>query len=510
MIRPFLIAGTLSLAAATVVSADSTTIIAVTDVPPAGSGRPTALFRTDAYLNDAGQVGFHFFLDTVFRGDGASLITVADTPSVAPGGNGFLTDVQSHGLNNTGQVVVAGLLSGTSGGANDDSAIYLGDGSNLVQIAREGQLLASGNRLSSVISRQLPLNDAGQVAFTGSYSLPDGGSRPFGSSVFRSDGSSLVEVARSGQAAPGGGVFTGFSNLSAPTALNERGQVLFEASLDLDGDGSAPSGNGLFRGDGASLVQVVRRGQDAPGGGTFVSFSTLRAAPTLNDAGISAFRGVINTEGEAPSVAGIFLGDDASLSQITRVGEAAPDRSGFVAGLEFPVALNNAGQVAFFADVADGSRSDTVLYRGDGSGLVPIAREGQPAPGGGTYSSLSTERLDINNAGQVVFFGTIGTRPAGGGFRTDRSLVLHDDDLGLLEVARTGKSMLGSTVINLRLALSSYQYDSASGLNARGQVAYNFELLNGRSGIALWTVPEPAAAAVGLGTAGLGLIRRRR
>jgi hypothetical protein len=90
-------------------------------------------------------------------------------------------------------------------------------------------------------------------------------------------------------------------------------------------------------------------------------------------------------------------------------------------------------------------------------------------------------------------------------------LFLFDDDSGVATILRKGDAFLGSTISSLDIGgyLSAPLPDYRSGLNDLGQIAFVFRLEDGRSGIALATVPEPSGAAV-CAVSALALIHRRR
>jgi hypothetical protein len=67
-------------------------------------------------------------------------------------------------------------------------------------------------------------------------------------------------VTHVGGAAPGGGAFV---NDFEPTALNNKGQLVFTAEPDMPGE------EGAFLADGGSIQPMARFGQSAPGGGSF-------------------------------------------------------------------------------------------------------------------------------------------------------------------------------------------------------------------------------------------------
>jgi hypothetical protein len=109
------------------------------------------------------------------------------------------------------------------------------------------------------------MNAAGQVAFTSYVTGTTDGSN-YG--WFRSDGSSLVAIARAMQAAPGAGgaVFVngpGGGSVPGSVAIGPGGQVAFSASLSGTPDGAANPA-GLFLGDGTEIILVAISGQYLP------------------------------------------------------------------------------------------------------------------------------------------------------------------------------------------------------------------------------------------------------
>jgi hypothetical protein len=131
-----------------------------------------------------------------------------------------------------------------------------------------------------------------------------------------------------------------------------------------------------------------------------------------------------------------------------------------------------------------------------------VAVTGQTAPGGnGQFAGFSN--LALNDAGQVAF--EAGLTGTSGGANDNQGLFLFDNASGLLALARTGDPLLGSTITSLSLTDATPRLDDAiSSLNEQGQVAYAFVLADGRQGVAIVTIPEPAALGL-LAPGGLAL-----
>jgi PEP-CTERM motif len=97
----------------------------------------------------------------------------------------------------------------------------------------------------------------------------------------------------------------------------------------------------------------------------------------------------------------------------------------------------------------------------------------------------------INSAGTVAFFAFL---DAGG------SGIFTGDDPLTDTVIRTGDALFGSTVTDLSFF---------RGLNDNGDITFRYHLADGRTGVAVAVVPEPASWALS-GLGGLGILVRRR
>ncbi len=195
-------------------------------------------------------------------------------------------------------------------------------------------------------------------------------------------------AALAGQPAPGGGVFTEFSD----PALNERGSLAFAAltsgqeahaavylrasdrisTLDASGQ-AAPTGGvfrvfndvilsdrdtvvflgrtsdrvahqGLYLARSGTIVPVVTTGQPAPGGGAFVDF----ANPTINARDVVAFVGRIGQGGRE----GIFTSAEGSITPVVLSGQPAPTGGVFQFFVDGSPAQNDRDEIAFIAAIA--------------------------------------------------------------------------------------------------------------------------------------------------------------
>src|SRR5438067_9797950 len=99
------------------------------------------------------------------------------------------------------------------------------------------------------------------------------------------DPSAVRRIAATGQTMPGGGTFDRFSVESLPIVapINGKGQVAFFATI-LRGRSS----EGLFVSSGERIGKLAADGDAAPGGGVFSGFGR-HPVPALNEGGELAF-----------------------------------------------------------------------------------------------------------------------------------------------------------------------------------------------------------------------------
>lgn len=274
-----------------------------------------------------------------------------------------------------------------------------------------------------------------------------------------------------------------------------------------NGDGETQDDTGILVSDGTALTQIARVGNTAPDGSGVYSFLY---PPAITDAGLIAFSARTTSDNEHSEQRALFLSDGATLKQIVRQGDAIPHGNGSFSGFTLGPVPNDAGEVAFLSGIEGGNRDipwDGGIFVGDGESIAQIARVGDAPPDGvGAFSEFSVPQL--NNAGQVAFSARIvgvGDLPLG-----DKGVYLFDGQLGLIQAARVGDALLGSTIVDLGFdgPFVSIGEDKEV-LNNRGQLTYLFILADGRQGIAVWSIPEPSSLAL-LALGGLPCIARRR
>lgn len=206
----------------------------------------------------------------VFVGDSGSLTQIARKGQSAPDGNGSFLDFGTPAINESGKTAFRASLGGTNGGSDDDFGIYSGDGNSITQVAREGQSAPGGN--GAFASFAFPeINRSGETAFLASLSGTSGGNND-NLALFVSGANGLTQLIRKGQSAPdNNGTISGFS--TRPNYINDNGQIAVTAAYSGT-SGGTDDNNAILRADGDGITQIVRSNQASPdGNGVFVGFN---------------------------------------------------------------------------------------------------------------------------------------------------------------------------------------------------------------------------------------------
>ena len=169
----------------------------------------------------------------------------------------------------------------------------------------------------------------------------------------------LHAITQSDTPAPGGGRFDRFDVTAQPIAapVNSRGQVAFYATV-LHG----PAREGTFLAEAGQVTKVAAFGDSLPGGGTLAEFGA-HPMPALNNAGHVAFAAQV-AGGRATE--GIFLAGTNGLQAIALAGDDAPGvPAGVLVGFDAP-ALTDNDELSFVASVRRGRDLLDVLYYWNG------------------------------------------------------------------------------------------------------------------------------------------------
>lgn len=378
---------------------------------PGGNGVFGQTSQGNPIVNDNGNVSFRIGLigtsgggsddRAIYFGAGGALTEVVREGQSAPDGNGIFSLLSNEAtqINSNNVCAFHATLSGTSGGSTDDTGIFIGDGSSVSQIVREGQATPDGNgTFGNFVFGNPQLNNANQVAFSSTLNGTSGGTND-NVGMYLADQNSVSQIVRKGQAAPdGNGTFNTFSL----PVLNNNGQVAFNATFNGTSGGSLDNG-GVYRANVNGITRIAREGDAAPdGNGSFVSFN----APRIGDGGHVAFTGgLFNTSGGSNDNQGVFVGDGGALMQVAREGQMTPGGNGEFSTFTLP-GVNKWGAVAFtglLRNTVGGTSDDRGIYVGDGIDLIEVAREGD-AFNGSQISFLSFDwRRGFNEYGQIAY-----------------------------------------------------------------------------------------------------------
>jgi hypothetical protein len=216
----------------------------------------------------------------VFRtGSQGGISNVASPGDAAPGGGFFdAAGVGGSWINARGDVAFTAHVAGEDSlieGNPPQAQIMSALGSLYVKRARNGAITSiahSGDpapRGGAFRQAYSPvLNDSGDVVFLGDLSSPPHAGQVLG--VYLHSGGQTIAVARPGDAMPGGGTLVTASSVSSQQIhLNNRGDVVFNASLDTGG----PAESGLFVWSDGSVRLIARTSTVIPGVGTIAQMT---------------------------------------------------------------------------------------------------------------------------------------------------------------------------------------------------------------------------------------------
>ncbi len=333
--------------------------------------------------------------------------------------------VRPVAINTAGTVVFTATYNGNRG-------VWVGtSGGTPTKVAINGDLTSTGAAITSINAVHGGINDAGNVLFTANTAAGQG-------LWLATPGSTPLKVAQVGDAAPGGGTFSGFGSTPMP-GFNNLGEVAFVATVS-GGPGAgvylaSPAGGGTSY----TVEAVALNGGASPAGGTF-SITTARPDVVINEIGHVAFLADLSG-GSANSGMFVRRGALASIQTVVVQGQAAPGTTGtfgtFNHGINGFVGesltISATGQIAFNGTVTPASGTVIAGYwhvETDGSmQSIIMAPSTAAAFNGGTASSvpsisnwMSGDRFPVwthlangpNSGGLYLYVPVAGTSTAAG------------------------------------------------------------------------------------------------
>lgn len=275
---------------------------ATTSSEPLGFSEPS--------INNSDTVAFTAARQTIetqvfvglFTGKGGSLTTIANS-------SGSFRSFDTPSINNKGTVAFNGGQSGVGNG------IFTGRGGSINTIAN--------NRGRFAIFSSFSINDSGTVAFEASLDNT-------GSGIFTGRGDSITTIADTR------GSFRYFVGAS----INRGGAVAFRAGLQDQ------TSERIVISSGGSFTTIAE--SNIVSGRPFVIFTGV---PCINNAGTVAFEASLGAGNE-----GIFTGPDPVRDKVIASGDSLFGSTVTTVGF-FQEGLNDAGQVTFVAQFANGSQA---------------------------------------------------------------------------------------------------------------------------------------------------------
>jgi hypothetical protein len=273
-----------------------------------------------------------------------------------------------------------------------DEGLFLSSRGRITAVAREGDAVPGVGRLSGFGKHPAPaLNDDGTVVFVAAVA---GGRAVEG--IFTARNGRIRPVALSGAAAPG--IVSGvLASLDAP-AINAKGDVAFLATVRRGRE----SLDAVLRSTQGRLAKVVVRGDPAPAGGTFAGFGP----PALNRDGTVAFAAAV--EGKAVP-GGIFVASGGRLRMVLGAGDETPI-GGIFAKFSERLGLSDHGAIAFHGLLKAAPVAAGIFVIEDERPRL-VARLGDPAPGGGTFSNFGLWP-GISGSGSIAFAASVDGGPS--------------------------------------------------------------------------------------------------
>jgi hypothetical protein len=202
----------------------------------------------------------------------------------------------------------------------------------------------------------------------------------------------------------------GLELMTMVLASNSRGETAFYATIRR-----SQSEEGIFvaKADG-KIAHIAVAGDPVPDqAGQLIAGFGERPAPVMNDEGSVAFTATL---AGGQGAAGVFLASEGKLRTIASSGMKAPVILGGIGVFaEFEaVSLNSRGDMAFLAWVRHGRETIEVIYVARKVGavhqLTKVAASGEPAPGGGFFTSFGAPV--VNNNGAIAFPAVVKLGPA--------------------------------------------------------------------------------------------------
>jgi hypothetical protein len=344
----------------------------------------------------------------IYFGNGGPLAQVVRGGQPLPDGNGNFYRFDRSLMNGTGQMAVSATVEPTTGGTAKDTGIYISSSTGPAQkVVREGDPAPNGNGTYSTFDFGA-FSDNGKLAFASTLLGATGYSRILS---LGSGTAAPVILARQSDLVPdGGGRFSSFG----PPAISSAGEVTFLADL-TNTPLPLRDDSGIYRvpATGGGVELVVRENAPVPvGAGYHRSFGVHAMNNTGRIAFYGIIAADPNSTFQGGDTAYFLVSGGLPRRQVVRSSGSAPGGGTFMNFNSSMLALNNGGLVAFSGNFTGGGSG---LFIGNGLELLPVIRTGQSLSGGtvtaatiiGNVPLSDHHRRAINDHGQVAFFASM-------------------------------------------------------------------------------------------------------
>ncbi len=439
----------------------------------------TFTFPTAPAINDFGQIAFGGGANNSVIDDGLFLYSNGELKILVTSGtslpSGDFTQIPFVvTLNNAGQIAFVSPIGPISG-----TGVFLFSQGELSELEATGEQAPDGDTFTNNVELGARINDSGQVIFFGSETQR-------GATLYSSLKGQITPLVGQGDLIPAQPQFA----FPIASGIGRKDSVLISDSTFPGGTGAfiarSPHQVGLVANIGKSIgsdgvidflsgfamnrenqvaLSVASSGTNsalllASGATTTVladdsSSINPDGSSAINNLGGVAFTGFVPATGQS----GLFL-DSGGITALL-VDASAPLPTGGFLNITNP-AVNDFGQAVFFSQFS--FPTPNAIYLETAGQITPLARDGDPAPGGGTFSIPFAEPRFapvINDQGQVAFATSLNGVSGGGIFGEHAIFLLSQGVLNRL-VGPGDPSPDGGTFVTA---------DSPS-MNASGEVAF--------------------------------------
>jgi|GEM_PF-2459946 len=345
-------------------------------------------------LNDSGQVVI-FGITGGCTGDvyvvsGRTGFKIVDNCHPTPFGRFSL--FAGANINNQGQVAL------NMGPAIDnvivDMILRYSDG-QLSKIVADGDQSPAGPLFGSCGYSQPSINDKGEIAFSACFQDDQGNFA--GNGVFEYSVGAIRKIAVGHDPSPIGGQFALTFGVPLPAYINDNGDVLFAAG-QIDPDPTVFERFGLFLAT-ADGIKKIELSKDTMPNGSKAADNSIGLG-SLNNKGDVVFGLLLSGKPRA----GNFLYSGGITSTLFLDGDPTPIGGTFdlVSDIDDPTKkINDNGTVAIMANVKRGS-SPQAIFMASPHAVVKVVAIGDRLPTGEKIRDIDS--FALNNLGQVAFF----------------------------------------------------------------------------------------------------------